>query len=263
MDLPSVVSIDRDAFSNCNSLIRIDVPNLQSISEGAFAFCPSLETIIIDSDNPYFCVEDNALLSKDKTLLYCYPGGLGGTYITPSTVEQVRSYAFVQSHLDKLVLTDNVRVIADYVCYHSQIESVILPNNLVSMGCIFMTNNERLKHIELCGKITYVPTIHDCPKLEEIDIPEGVTTITAYGNGSYCFNGCTALRKIALPSTLTRIDHSTFNRTVIVEVHCKSVEPQKYDNYPFQNDAIIYVPKGSKSKYEADSNWGKYKIVEE
>ena len=259
VSIPDVTTIKERAFWGCTSLTSVELGNIQKIEGASFGNCISLVRITIPSSNSYFCIEDNALLTKDKTILYYYPGGLNGYYTTPASVEQIFNYAFCGSNLKKVEISNGTRIIGSYAFYLSNIESVIISDTVSEIGSIFMYRNPRLNHLELPNRIKSVPTITECPALEEIVIPEGITSVSS----SYCFNDCTSLRKITIPSSLSTINRGTFAHTVITEVHCNSSQPQQFDIYPFLDNATIYVPIGAKSSYQADANWGKYSIVEE
>lgn len=262
VSIPNVTTIEKYAFDGCTSLISLELGDIQHFDDGAFERCTALTSISIPSTNQYYCIEDKAVLSKDKTILYYYPGGVRGKYTTPFSVEQIGSYAFCGSNLDEVIISEGTRVIGSYAFYMSSVASVIISNSVTEIGSIFMSSNPRLTSIVLSNRFTTVPTITNCTALEEIDIPEGVTTIKPYGVGSYCFDGCTSLRKITIPSSLTTLEGG-FSKTIITEVHCKSVTPQQFEYYPFKSNATVYVPKGAKAAYMAASKWNVYTIVEE
>ena len=257
ISIPNVTTIKEYAFNGCVSLISVELGNIQELGSAVFENCTALTSISIPNSNQYFCVVDKAVLSKDKTILYYFPGGLSGTYTTPSTVEQIAPWAFCASNLNSLNVAYGVRVIGDYAFYLSNFESLTIANSVTDIGGGWF-NNPRLNHLELPGSVKVLSAeIQNCPALKEIVIPDGMTTIY------YAFGECPNLQRITLPESLIKIDKRSFGGTAVKEVHCKSATPIKYDKYPFTSDATVYVPKGAKASYMDDSNWNVYTIVEE
>ena len=56
-------------------------------------------------------------------------------------------------------------------------------------------------------------TFSDCVSLTSIDIPLGVCAM-----GPLALSGCTSLRDVTLPSSLTTIGHQSFERTALTRV---------------------------------------------
>lgn len=98
--------------------------------------------------------------------------------------------------------------------------------------------------------------------------PEGLKTI-----GDRAFYFCPKIHEMVLPSTLERVGDNAFiqldNLKKVVSKMKKPIEiPDNafsFENFPYFNQAIptLYVPKGSKSLYEAMSCWNKFEIVED
>lgn len=262
LNLPCVIKVEEYAFNSCSSLEKIVFDRITSFNSSAFGHCDSLREVIIPSTNPFYSTYDGVVYSKDMTILYYCPAGLTGDFETPSTVEQIGSYAFSSTHLSNIVFSNGLRVIGSYVFYPSHMKTLVIPDSVTSIGSIFLTDNENLTYIRLSAGVSYVPTIHDCPALEEIEIPEGVKSITGSGNSSYFLYNCTALRKITIPSSLERLSGG-FRNTAISEVHCKSRTPQTFDLYPFVDNAVVYVPIGSLASYQSHKYWKRYTIKEE
>ncbi len=109
--------------------------------------------------------------------------------------------------------------------------------------------------------------------IKSLVIPEGVESI-----GNYAFQG-SGIEKVELPSTLTSIGDFVFTRcSNLTSVTSYSTDPQnvnmnafmieKYDeslqewiNEPLS--AILYVPAGSKEKYEQAVGWKEFKNIVE
>lgn len=100
-----------------------------------------------------------------------------------------------------------------------------------------------------------------CTDLTKITIPNSVTTI-----GNSAFQGCTELTSITIPSSVKNIEgYAFYDCTGLKEVHCYITEPMNILPYTFEdkNNLTIYVPKGTKEKYDNAEGWGEFYNIEE
>ena len=84
------------------------------------------------------------------------------------------------------------------------------------------------------------------------------------------FASCAELKTILLPAQTKKIDKNAFLQCRQIKVvRCAAVEPPTVFRTTFPNlvagiDRVLYVPKGSKEKYEAVNNWNsKFSRIEE
>ena len=96
-----------------------------------------------------------------------------------------------------------------------------------------------------------------------ITLPNNISTI-----GEYAFSRCYDLTSITLPQSTTTIGKSAFEIcSHLKEIHCLSTTPPAVGVgcfYSVPEDAILYVPKGSKADYEAAEIWKDFEtIIEE
>ncbi len=113
----SLVSIGRAAFGG-SGIREISIPaSVVTIGTGAFGDdretglpgyggCDYLENILVQEGNLYYKSVDGVLMSKDGTRLLVYPAGkISSSYVLPSGVTHVGSYAFMGcTNLRELIL---------------------------------------------------------------------------------------------------------------------------------------------------------------
>ncbi|WP_163308072.1 leucine-rich repeat protein [Dysgonomonas sp. 521] len=149
--------------------------------------------------------------------------------------------------LEELDLTDiqfrsGVNELPPYALTDGKFRSILLPKNLLALN---------------------TGVFSSCPLLQSIDIPEGTLLL-----GSFAFSWCTSLEYVTLPNSLKSIDTAAFSHcTSLKEIHIKNPKPFTIPNivdFQIKNSCTVYVPKGSKEKYQNTAGWSDFKnIVEE
>lgn len=163
----SVTTIGDQAFCNCEKLKSIYIPDtVESIGIGVFSGCYALEGITVDENNQYYCNdEDGILYTKDKTVLLAYPFKLEKeTFVVPSTVKTIETWAIENQHLKNIVLPDGLVTIGENAisgCF----ESIALPGSLEN--------------------IDYDPV--GSLYLNKVIIGDGIVTLPSSLNGSQLF----------------------------------------------------------------------------
>ncbi len=170
----SVESIGNAAFSGCPLLEEVTVgTGLTELGNGAFAGCYSLANIDVDSSNAKFTCDDGAIYNKGsngRTILYqVLAGREGDTYTMPSTITQIKPYAFW----------------GDY-----NLESVSISSNVKEIPGYAFSNCKNLKEVEIPYSVNSIDmkAFENCVRLREITIPPSVSSIHATA-----FDGCTRL----------------------------------------------------------------------
>lgn len=90
-------------------------------------------------------------------------------------------------------------------------------------------------------------------KLENLEIPEGVTNI-----GDSAFSGCNYLKSVILPSTIEKIGRQAFAASRAIDSFAiKATNPPIIysSTFPSAFDAIITVPVGCAQAYKTAQYW--------
>ena len=103
--------------------------NLLNMGYGAFSWCP-LESINVNINNPNYCIENDVIYNKDKTILILYPPFKSDTVFTiPETVTTINLHAFEEnSYMEMIRINDNMESVGglygltnikNFECYNS------------------------------------------------------------------------------------------------------------------------------------------------
>ena len=270
----SVTTIGDEVFISCTGLTSVTIgKGVTTIGDGAFFDCPSLESIIIEYDNFVYDSRDNsnAIIETETSTLItgckntvipvsvtaigdgAFCGCSGLTSITiPNSVTTIGEGAFFGcTGLTSITIPKSVTKIGDGIFTATGLETIIVENsNPVydsrdNGNAIIETKTNTL--IAGC-KNTVIPssvtTINDfafflCPGLTSIVIPNSVTSI-----GECAFAGCTDLTSIiSLIEEPFEIEDDVFEMADDV--------PWDYEITSEFTTATLYVPTGTKAKYES------------
>ena len=206
------------------------------------------------------------------------------------TVTNIGDRAFYEcSELTSVTIPDGVKSIGEYAFYRcGTLTSVILPGSVTSIGNSAFAYCSKLESITIPDSMTSIGghAFEGCSSLISITIPDGVTSIeegTFYdctgltsvnmGNsvtsiGEIAFTGCSKLTSIVIPGSVTSIGNSAFvdcgSLSVVTSLIADPFEitEEVFDNSVYTS-ATLYVPKGTKAKYEAIPAWNMFQKIEE
>lgn len=206
--------------------------------------CSSLKEISVEKDNTNYTSVDGVLFSKNMNRLCAFPGEKKGVYEIPNSVTTIEEWAFSNcAFLTSVDLGNSLNYIKDYAfngCY--TLKNLTFSNSLLSIG-------------------NYV--FYGCISLPTITIPNSVASI-----GDSAFAYCSSLTSITIPNSVISIGKSTFGAcTELKEVNClwedNPVEcaPEFPENV--MDEAILYVPKGTKDKYKKVDPWRNFLNIQE
>ena len=223
----TVAELGKNAFGTSDKdYLTVTLPKtINYIStSNPFIFCPKLTEIKVASDNADFTAADGVLLSKDKTVLLCYPQAKSGTeYTIPDTVSEIYSGGI----------------------YNTSLSSIVFPASLQKTGHAAFNSNHNIKSVDLSKTSLSAVSgmaFAECTSLTEVKFPEELYSIEAGA-----FWGCTALESIDLPEHLGIIGQNSFMDTALTEVKIPStVREIRYCAFGYKSDMYgNYTPMDS------------------
>lgn len=234
-----LTDINSNAFYKCSSLQNIVLPStLRTIGIRAFNDCASLKAITIpdrvESIEQYVFYGCSALES----------------FILGDGIEEISTYDpfYECNNLRYVKLNDKLTYISNWFSNKSNLETVVLGNQVTTIGNSAFANCKSLQTINMPETLTTIgnSAFSGCSKLASIYIPESVNKIENYAFSNsglrtftlpqnitiipnYVFNNCDSLRTITLTPQLTAIEEDAFNS-------CDSVKDITINN---ENETII------------------------
>ena len=254
-----------ELIGGCNTTVIPD--EITIIGEGAFSWCTQLKTITIP---------DGVTEIGDAAFYNCE--SLTSINI-PSSVTKIggESYSSAFEHCGSLV---SITVESGNPVYDSRNNCnalMVTATNQLLRGCKNTVIPDGTTEI-------YHYAFSKCKELKNIDIPNTVISI-GYG----AFQNCEALSSLVVPNSVTEINEQAFancykltvvtlgqsvkkigarafvNTFDLVEVHALMEEPIVISNSVFwaPENITLYVPVGTKAKYEATDCWKEFKNIVE
>ncbi len=257
-----IANISEGTFYNCSSLSSVEFPEgLQSIGTSAFQNCgfTSIE------------LPDKLTTIGDHAFYLC--NGIESIHI-PSSVTNIGENAFWNGTLKSITIAvDNPAYDSRNNC-NAIIESA---TNTLIFGCEKSFVPDGIEHIAnfaFCGceglmSISMPESLKDigefafdsCPLLSYVELNEGLEIL-----GKQAFCSCPSIKEIVLPSTLIAIGQHAFASTGLTSVTSNIENPFAItlDVFnPIFLTATLYVPAGTKEKYEGVDAWNRFSNIVE
>lgn len=213
-----VENIETGLFAICKNIESISLPiTLKSISGGAFSGVTTLKTINIPTENKYYKVEDNMILSKDGTkLIYATPNR--EEVIVPEGVKDIESQSIQGENIKTVEFENDVQRLKNIVFNKcTNLQNIILGKNInyinpnfKSWGAIKsdinITIDDENKNFKV--KENYIVSVDGkeiitfIKNIKNLKIPEGIEVI-----GSHAFTEAKT-ETIELPNTLKEIKNN-------------------------------------------------------
>lgn len=247
--------LEQSLFYGCRNLKKVQLPQkLESIYIaagynswlGSFAKCPKLSKITISSQNKYFKVKNNMILSKDgKKLVFAAPATK--TAKIPDGVKEIGNAALGDSKAETVVIPKTVSALGRKALSSKKIKKVKLdkrnPYLAKDKNSIYRRKDRSLAVIIVSRK--HHATVSDKVKI----IGENVSVAGPKA------------KRVDLSKNLEKVieDWMFWDHFAKVYFHGKTppVITSKYKGYEFTAMPIfdeVYVPRGTKKIYE---DWAK------
>ena len=260
----SVTNIGSYAFLKCYNLASVNIPNgVTTIGEGVFYSCSSLPKVIIP--NGVTTIDISAFRDCSSLTFVTIPSSVmviqgnpfqGCTSLSSIVVESGNTEYDSRNKCNAIIETSTNTLFVG--C-----KNTVIPGSVKEVGgftgCSSLTSITIPYGVETIGSSAFA----GCVNLSSISISNSVTTIE-----SYAFQGCTALTSVTIPRSVTNIGYYAFNGCSSLSiVESKITSPFSIQNMVFKgisSNAILQVPEGTKSAYQALSGWNTYfkEIVE-
>ncbi|MBR6189061.1 MAG: leucine-rich repeat protein [Prevotella sp.] len=249
----SVTTIGESAFQYCSGLTSFTLPNsVTTFGRGAFYKCTGLTSVTL----PNSLTAIGAAVFQDCT-------GLTSVNI-PNSVKGIGNNAFENcSSLTTVNIPNSVTYIGEHAFRCSGLTSVTIGNSVTSIGWQAFEDCKSLASVIIPSSVKSIDSsaFNWCLSLSSVTLSEGLTSI-----GARAFDTC-PITTITIPSTVQSIGINAFYGCKnLTAVRSKIEEPfaindnvfQYYDNETKFTSATLYVPRGTKAKYQATGGWKKF-----
>lgn len=221
-----VEEIGEEAFYDSDIESIVISKSVNKICYNVFYGCSKLKKIAVAEDNPVFKVESNCLINKaDNSALY----GLEPCVI-PNYVKSIADGGFYGSNIESVVIPDSVITIGKKAFnYCRQLKEITFSSDLQTSLDGFMAFCSSLEAVTIPYGVTAIENMSffECSNLKEVYIPEGVEKIED------AFNGCNFLG-LTIPDSVP-VSRTTIT-TVLVDPFYLSLE----HIWEIENDSQSY-----------------------
>lgn len=226
----SLTEIPDHAFNNCSNLWKVSLPNsIKSIGNSAFKGCTYLSCIDV-----------------------------------PSNVETIGTYAFSGTNISRLVLSDNISSLGEYVFTSCKFDYLYIGTGLVTASYPF--RDAQITEIVFNSNVPngsssayYDYGFFHYGEIDKITFSGEAKQIGSFAMGSSTLNQASlpGIKTVILDTCVEIIEERAFCNNTLTKVYCKSTTPPSGTSDMFSSSGTykIYVPIGASEAYKAASGW--------
>ena len=250
-----VKTISESAFKNNTKLVNLTIPEyVDSIGQNAFNGCNSIVYIISRIKKPS-AINDNVFSSYTPTLYV--PVGSKENY---QKTAGWKNFTTIYEGERKVYTHDSLGM--SFICATGD-KTAILTKITTTRQNVIVPDSFLVEADASYYKVVAIDksVCNNNASMESLKIPENVKTI-----GANAFSNSSKLYMVWLPSTLQDIGERAFENCRAISHLCIKVEsvfqinPNVFSDY---SKPTLYVPTGTKAKYNATGGWEKFTNVVE
>ena len=256
----SIKTIGKSAFYYCWNLKAINVPNsVETIGDGAFSSCKNAESLVLGRSVK--TIGNATFRGCGKLTEVVIPEGctsIGGsaffdcaklTKVTlPASLKNVGAYMIaytektVNIYLGSRNLWQQLNIV--YLADDNEDEDGIVEQSDYRL----YYNGQELTEVELQQTMTSIGNnFKNCQSIKSLTIPKSITSMAVLA-----FNGC---------RNLTSVTSYIENPFYIEDAAFEYADPNTHKDV--FTSATLYVPKGTKAKYQSQYGWKNFKNIVE
>ena len=160
-----------------------------------------LNTTIVGGGDPYIDSDDYIYGDDHDTFLH-------ENYVAYTHDNSISDYLFESTHIESIVLPNNVTSIQYCAFYSSSLTTISIPSSVTYIDCEAFSNCRGLTSLTIPNSVTFIgySAFSGCSSLTSITIPNSVTFIDYRA-----FENCSGLTSITIPNNVTSIGYSAFS----------------------------------------------------
>ena len=213
-----ITTIDKQAFKGCTNLKKVILPDsLTTIDDEAFS-----ESGIHEITIPRGVTEigNRAFYESELT-----------KFVDQGNFSEIKNSSFMNCKLLKeVILSNNIKEIGTSAFWGCEsLESITIPNSVTELGSTVFVECKSLKTLTIPGRIENMGMgIIYKSGVQVVILCEGIkmTSFHSYDDLYLVLEGCDSLESITIPSTVTYMDLTMFERLNIKEVYVEMTKEQ-------------------------------------